>query len=254
MKFLLLLILPLCLIYCPVCHATDYYVTPTNSSNPDCPVGEPCFTFDHYAQEFSNSSYYDGKHNITLIFLQGTHNLTQNFVVRHSNSLVLRGISDIPSVAVFLNADISSLGAVTKVMFKSLKFNDNGYTFHSVGIDQPAGIVEIILEQVIFDGTFLVVTGNGISGNMQIVDSVFICSSIDIEVAYKGNFNISILSSSFYSGPSVSPMNIQSGRTRFALQVYNTRQDTFKTSLLILQTLYVSHIKLLILLHFVIYV
>ena len=219
--FLPFLILPLCLICCPMmCQATDYYVTPNDSSNPDCPVGEPCFTFDHYAQEFRNTSYNDGKLNITLIFLQGTHNLTQHFDVSHSeaNSLVLRGISDVPSVIVLLNADISSHGPVTKDMFKSLRI---GEVFHTVTIHQTK---EIILEQVVFSNTVLYIRSNGFTDNMQVVESVFICSGIDVDVAYQGNFHISIMSSSLSSGPSVnlSPMNIRGERITTALQVYNT--------------------------------
>ena len=59
---------------------------------------------------------------------------------------------------------------------------------------------------------------------MQVVESVFICSGIDVDVAYQGNFHISIMSSSLSSGPSVnlSPMNIRGERTTIALQVYNT--------------------------------
>ena len=203
-----------------MCQATDYYVTPNDSSNPDCPVGEPCFTFDHYAQEFRNTSYNDGKLNITLIFLQGTHNLTQHFGVSHSeaNSLVLRGISDVPSVIVLLNADISSHGPVTKVMFKSLRI---GEVFHTVTIHQAN---EIILEQVVFSNTLLYIRSNGFTDNMQVVESVFICSGIDVDVAYQGNFHISIMSSSLSSGPSVnlSPMYIRGERTTIALQMYNT--------------------------------
>ena len=51
--------------------AAVYYVTP-HSPNPNCHSGEPCLTINEYAQE----SHFDGDDNITLLFLNGEHNLT----------------------------------------------------------------------------------------------------------------------------------------------------------------------------------
>ena len=60
-----------------------YYVTP-HSPNPDCPSGEPCLTINEYAQ----GSHFDGDDNITLLFLNGEHNLTvQDFKITNKSSL-----------------------------------------------------------------------------------------------------------------------------------------------------------------------
>ena len=52
-------------------YAAVYYVTP-HSPNPDCPSGEPCLTLNEYAQ----GNHFNGTDNITLLFLNGEHNLT----------------------------------------------------------------------------------------------------------------------------------------------------------------------------------
>ena len=63
--------------------ATVYYVTP-HSPNPDCPSGEPCLTINEYAQ----GNHFDGDDNITLLFLNGEHNLTaREFTIAHKTAL-----------------------------------------------------------------------------------------------------------------------------------------------------------------------
>ena len=52
-------------------YAAVYYVTP-HRSNSNCPPGEPCLTLNEYAQE----NYFDRDDNISLLFLNGEHNLT----------------------------------------------------------------------------------------------------------------------------------------------------------------------------------
>ena len=69
--------------YTTLSYEAVYYVTP-HSPNPDCPSEEPCFTIDEYAQ----GSHFDGEDNITLLFLNGEHNLTaQNFEIDHKRLL-----------------------------------------------------------------------------------------------------------------------------------------------------------------------
>ena len=61
------------------CIAETFHVTPTLPAGPpDCP--QPCDTLDHYAQ-YGNLS---GHNNITLIFLEGAHNLSNNLTVNTS--------------------------------------------------------------------------------------------------------------------------------------------------------------------------
>ena len=47
-----------------------YYVTPNSHSNPDCAGNQPCITFKKFAL------YHDDQENLTLVFLEGYHTLT----------------------------------------------------------------------------------------------------------------------------------------------------------------------------------
>ena len=65
-------------------YAAVYYVTPQVSLNPDCPTSELCLTINEYAQ----GNHFIGDVNITLLFLNGEHNLTaQNLEVANKTSL-----------------------------------------------------------------------------------------------------------------------------------------------------------------------
>ena len=63
-------------------YAAVYYVTP-HSPNPDCPSGEPCLTLNEYTQ----GDHFDGEDNITLLFLNGEHNLATYFNISQKTSL-----------------------------------------------------------------------------------------------------------------------------------------------------------------------
>ena len=66
-------------------YAAVYYVTP-HTHNPDCPSEEPCHTINEYAQ----GNYFDGDESITLLFLNGEHDLSaQNFELDSKKSLVM---------------------------------------------------------------------------------------------------------------------------------------------------------------------
>ena len=74
-------------------HGVVYYVKPTepcahNSSS--CPSNETCHTMDHYA---SNSShYFSPDHvNVTLYFMCGIHNCTQNLEITNLRTLDMIG-------------------------------------------------------------------------------------------------------------------------------------------------------------------
>lgn len=56
------------------CEAVEYYVTPTPTPNPECPVDKPCHTIDEYAQR--SSEFFNDQASISLLFLNGIHNLT----------------------------------------------------------------------------------------------------------------------------------------------------------------------------------
>ncbi len=53
------------------CQAQEYYVTPTPPPNPGCPSDKPCHTLSYYASNVS--SLFNGRDNVSLIFLAGNH-------------------------------------------------------------------------------------------------------------------------------------------------------------------------------------
>ena len=107
--------------------AVVYYVTP-HTPNPDCPSGEPCLTINEYAQ----GNHFDGDDNITLLFLNGEHNLTaQEFTIAHKTALEMA--PNISSVEVMIH--LSSMSSVVLQNIHEFKFwglkitsqTDNGY-------------------------------------------------------------------------------------------------------------------------------
>ena len=58
----------------PLSRAEEYYVSPTQPPNPACPSGKPCYTLNDYAK--NASSLFSGKGDVSLLFLDGVHNLT----------------------------------------------------------------------------------------------------------------------------------------------------------------------------------
>ena len=72
----------------PTCGTVEYYVTPTQPPNLNYPLGKPCHTLDeyalHYSQQLSNQ-----KGDVSLIFLNGVHTLSQNLTVSNTSNLYL---------------------------------------------------------------------------------------------------------------------------------------------------------------------
>ena len=58
----------------PLSGAQEYCVTPTQPPNPACPSGKPCHTLNDYAK--NSSDLFSGKDDVSLLFLDGLHNLS----------------------------------------------------------------------------------------------------------------------------------------------------------------------------------
>ncbi|XP_064402945.1 uncharacterized protein LOC135348604 [Halichondria panicea] len=68
-----------------LCMAETFHVTPTFPAPADCP--KPCQTLDYYAQ---NQNLSAGHNNITLIFLEGVHNLSSELTVNNTNLIIMQ--------------------------------------------------------------------------------------------------------------------------------------------------------------------
>ena len=98
--------------------AAVYYVTP-HTPNPDCPSGEPCLTINEYAQ----GNHFDGDDNITLLFLNGEHNLTaQNLVIGNKTYLKMVPSQAQSEVLITTNQTSTIIQNVTEAKISSLSF------------------------------------------------------------------------------------------------------------------------------------
>ena len=72
--------------------SADYYVTPTPPPNLACPSGSPCHTLDNYA--VNTSQLFGNEENITLIFLDGVHELNHDLVLSNLQEVVIMGLNN----------------------------------------------------------------------------------------------------------------------------------------------------------------
>ena len=74
-----------------LCAATEYYVKPTISQETSCPW-EPCYTLDELAAKYLYASATEIlTDNVTVIFLNGTHELKGSVFVSEVNNFTLLG-------------------------------------------------------------------------------------------------------------------------------------------------------------------
>ena len=72
--------------------SADYYVTPTPPPNLACSSGSPCHTLDNYA--VNTSQLFGNEENITLIFLDGFHELNHDLVLSNLQEVVIMGLNN----------------------------------------------------------------------------------------------------------------------------------------------------------------
>ncbi len=92
-----------CLLTSSVCRAQVYYVKPSQPPNTACP-GElkPCYTLDYYAQ--NATSLLSGRSNVTLLFVEGVHLLTElTFEVFETEHVTLSALTEYINVTVMLS-------------------------------------------------------------------------------------------------------------------------------------------------------
>ena len=81
------------ILLCPLSpEAQEYYVTPTPPPNPDCPLDQPCHTLSYYAS--NASSLFNNKENLSLLFMDGVHNLDISLVISQVQSLTIAGVNE----------------------------------------------------------------------------------------------------------------------------------------------------------------
>ena len=205
-----------------LCGAVDYYVTPTVSSHPDCPIGEPCYTINHYA---SNDSYFSGKENITLNFLQGTHNLTYNIgIYRDTQSLTMRGFktgggSTFSIAEIYFTSTQIYLREIVDMTIENLIIH-GGLIQNSIS---QADQFKIVVQDVtLYESNITLLYVRFAKGSILVSESVQYSSQFTFWLDYDTDVNVTIENSMFYSKPDLTLVTLETATTtNFTLQIDN---------------------------------
>ena len=103
----------------------EYYVTPTLLPNPNCPQGNHCHTLNQYA--VNSSQFFDNVEDISLLFLDGIHNLTHRLEVRGTANFYMSRLVSLDNHLPVIAADSQSnsglsFSGVFNVTFEYLSF------------------------------------------------------------------------------------------------------------------------------------
>ena len=179
--------------------AVNYYVTPSEPPNPACPAGETCETLDHYARNISK--YFDGKDNVTMVFLGGIHKSTQCFSIScppHNqaclNLMVVRESGTDEEVNIELGCDFKL--AFVKVLEMS-DITIQGMQRFGLNL-QEAPVIAMTLNRVTFVGAGLWFGGHLLS-TITISNCRIEASLIEAQFVFS-DVNVFILHSNFTTG------------------------------------------------------
>ena len=134
--------------------AAIIYVTPSEPPNPDCPLGEPYETLDHYASNITGY-FASGNDNVTMIFLSGNHTSTSWFTYSCPSAsepcleLTMVGLRD--NIEIHLGCDFT-LSSVKILIMSNLTIHGN----EKYGVIlREAPVVGMALNQVTFVSALL---------------------------------------------------------------------------------------------------
>lgn len=193
-----LLLLTASLAYLSPCVAVDFYVTPTHPSNQTClSQPNPCYTLDQYTQ---NRSLFEGHTNISLIFLDGTHTLTEDLEIGEIETLEISGAGqlldqDEMNVSIKLQGGLL-INNVAELHIHRIIFNGTD------SIDTQLSTIENKVQlynvqstkvyQVMFvsANTLIVNNGSYFHKVIDIMESVYFHSPLSFEYLDNATFNL----------------------------------------------------------------
>ena len=209
----------------------EYYVTPALPPSPDCSEFEYCHTLEYYAVNSAN--FIVNKTNVSLIFFDGTHNLThkldsENIVFFYMKTF--NSQTDNVSIAVFdeglsftsvISLIITSIKVVGSSELEKMFFHLlNIQHFQALGLSlsncsllvnrsilENGMTIELTLAESEFQHAELSISSNGSKVQSQILnvtllDSVFSFSPISLYVE-EVNLTISLLNAKVEFGSSI---------------------------------------------------
>ena len=172
----------------PLCVAVEFYVTPTHSSNQTCPDQPNCYTLDQYTR---NSSLLEGQTNISLIFLDGTHTLTEDWEIIEIEKLVISGAGQLPdrdeiNVTINLKGRLV-INSVPELCIYSLSFNGMDVIDTELSTMENTiqlyNVRSIEVYQVTFlNARTLIVNNGSLSHKAEIRESMYYHSPLSVEI------------------------------------------------------------------------
>ncbi len=108
-----------------LCGAQVYYVSPTLPLNSACPSDKPCHTLSYYA---ANTSIFSNSNNVSLLFLDGHYNLSNNFQLNLSlfnQSFTLAAVNLTEDISVSLSSVSIYFGTLSLVKLAGISLNNS---------------------------------------------------------------------------------------------------------------------------------
>ena len=136
-------------IFLRLCTTEDFFVSPTPLPNPACPSGKPCHTLDEYAQ--NEQSLFGFSDNIHLLFLSGTHEMSNNseqmLELSEVQQLILSNFEEFQVSVRLMNAAFLDI--------EMIKFENINFLMSSIQTSRPCSvsIINVLQEQSQFDCT-----------------------------------------------------------------------------------------------------
>ena len=121
------------------CEALELYVNPSQLTNPECPLGDQCYTLSELAN--NASSLLEGKDNVSLLFLDGSHVTNQSLIIASVQNLTISGINksyDISSPQIQVQVSQIVLMNILVLKIQNISINSAG---GSIFVNQVGNLI-----------------------------------------------------------------------------------------------------------------
>ena len=200
------------------CHGEVVYVTPNPPPNDHCPHGVPCHTLQYY---FSNESFLEQSHNLTMIFMSGEHvGLCHKTTAIQSTSFRVIGIDE----GVIIMCAILKLSCATAINFESVTI-DHGII---VSPPQSSSLVFTMSSVIVQNQSSVYIehARNVSENSMELYNCTFVNSSLSGSLYFSRSESdtlrgvMNILLCTVYIGESTDII-FESNRFRYATMYLN---------------------------------
>ena len=163
------------------CESVEYYARPISTPHTECPVGKPCHTLDYYAQ---HSSILSEQESVSLLLIEGLHELFHNFKISDVELLVVAGFTEHHSLGSLENFTVECY-YVCRIEFQrisSLKIQNLAMTVEADIILTPGSVIVLkvhkaLLDWVLIDNINMDIAGELTDANYSVFKNSFITST-----------------------------------------------------------------------------